>query len=89
MYDAADVDGLAEELGRKGAGLLAGGSSYSNIFAGGADEARFCIQSMTLDSIFSEIRLGKLAWFLLGNLDKIARIIGLSLLEAGLAVFDD
>ncbi|MFO7604846.1 MAG: endonuclease/exonuclease/phosphatase family protein [Desulfurivibrionaceae bacterium] len=88
MFDAAAVEELAGELEKKHEGLLAGGSSYANIFAGGAEEARFCIQSMTLDSIFRDIKLRKLAWFFLGNLDKIGRIIGLSLLEAGLAVFD-
>ena len=88
MFDAEDVDRLAEELEKEGAGLLAGGSSYSNIFAGGAEEARFCIQSMQLDSMFRDIKLRKLVWFFISNFDKICRIIGLSLLEAGLAVLD-
>lgn len=88
MFNAADVDQLAGQLEKKYAGLLAGGSSYSNIFAGGAEEARFCIQTMQLASIFRDIKLRKLAWFFISNFEKIGRIIGLSLLEAGLAGFD-
>jgi hypothetical protein len=88
MFDAAVVDALAQKLEAQHDGLLAGGSSYGNIFAGGAREARFCIQTMKLESIFHDAKIGKLVWFLGGNLGKIGRIIGLALLEGGLAVVD-
>jgi endonuclease/exonuclease/phosphatase family metal-dependent hydrolase len=88
MFDADAVDELAQQMEREQNGLLADGSSYSNIFAGGAKEAPFCIQSMKLKSIFRTVKLRKLAWFIFIYADKILRIIGLSVLEAGLAVID-
>ena len=52
MFDAADVDELAAELaGQDEPELLSSGSSYSNIFARGNNEAPFCIQSMQMKSI--------------------------------------
>jgi hypothetical protein len=42
MSDSAYVASLEAELQKQGSGLLAGGSSYSNIFAGGAEEAHCC-----------------------------------------------
>lgn len=88
MFDAQAVNELARELESSGRGLLQGGSSYSNIFAGGAEEALFCIQSMKLESIFHDFKLRKVAWFILINLEKVVRIFVLSLLEAGLACYD-
>lgn len=88
MLDARDVDALAARLETTRQGLLRGGSSYSNIFAGGAREALFCIQTMNVDSIFQDIPWRKVAWFCLLYFGKILRIIGLSLIEIGLAVYD-
>ncbi len=42
MQDAAYVEQFEQKLKEKNAGLLSGGSSYSNIFTGGASEAHFC-----------------------------------------------
>ncbi len=88
MFDPRAVDDVARTLEKRGNGLLRGGSSYSNIFSGGADEAPFCIQSMQLRSIFRGFRIHTILWFIAVNLGKIARIIGLSALETGLAISD-
>lgn len=88
MYNSEAADTIASKLSKEHTGLLEGGSSYSNIFSGGAAEAPFCIQSMKLDSIFKGIKLRRIFWFILINLEKVFRIIGLTLLEIGLAVFD-
>src|SRR5580704_8126871 len=42
MNERTYVASLEAELKKQGSGLLAGGSSYSNIFAGGAEEAHCC-----------------------------------------------
>src|SRR5450631_1348942 len=42
MNESAYVASLEVELKKQGSGLLEGGSSYSNIFAGGAEEAHCC-----------------------------------------------
>lgn len=88
MFDAEDADAVAHKLDSTAEGLLAGGSSYSNIFAGGAREAPFCIQSMKLQSLFDGIRPRKIAWFILINLEKIIRVAALFLLEMALACYD-
>lgn len=88
LFEAEVADDLARQLEKEHEGLLTGGSSYSNIFGGGAEEVHFCIQSMKLRSIFHGIKLRKIGWFLLINLEKIIRIVALALLEAGLAVTD-
>lgn len=88
LFDADAADDLARQLEKKSTGLLKGGSSYSNIFAGGADEASFCIESMKLGSIFRNIRLRNSAFFFVANIGKLVRIIGLSLLEMALAIYD-
>jgi endonuclease/exonuclease/phosphatase family metal-dependent hydrolase len=88
LLDADVADALAQNLEENHRGLLSGGSSYSNIFSGGAEEASFCIQSMKLESIFHSIKIRNTILFFVLNLEKIARIIGLSLLEVGLAIFD-
>ncbi|MBE0582245.1 MAG: endonuclease/exonuclease/phosphatase family protein, partial [Desulfofustis sp.] len=88
MFDAQAVDDLARTLEKHSDALLRGGSSYANIFAGGAEEAPFCIQSMNLRSIFRGFKITAILWFIVVNLGKIARIIGLGALEAALAIGD-
>ena len=89
MFDAADVDELAAELiCQDEPELLSGGSSYSNIFAGGAGEAPFCIQSMQMKSVYDGMRFKRIVLFPLIHSVEILRIVGLSLVEMGLAVYD-
>jgi len=88
MLDAQDVDAFAAKLEKNHQGLLKGGSSYSNIYSGGAREALFCIQTMNVESMFQDIPWRKVAWFCILYFVKIVRILGLSLIEIGLAVFD-
>ncbi len=89
MFDSAAVDEVAADLEQRcDRQLLSGGSSYSNIYSGGADEAPFCIQSMQLTSIYHGMRLKKILLFPLIHIVELLRIIGLSLVEIGLAVVD-
>jgi len=86
MFTPEAADAVANRLDSTARGLLAGGSSYSNIFAGGAREAPFCIQSMKLQSLFAGIQPGKIAWFVLVNVEKIIRVTALFLLEMALTL---
>lgn len=88
MLDAEDVDALAARLERHRQGLLQGGTSYSNIYSGGAEEALFCIQTMKLQSIFRGVQLRKILLFFVLYFSKILRIAGLAVLEIGLAIVD-
>jgi endonuclease/exonuclease/phosphatase family metal-dependent hydrolase len=49
MFDADVVRGVARRLEAGGEPLLVGGASYSNIYAGGAAEARFCGETLETD----------------------------------------
>ncbi|HKJ64000.1 MAG TPA: hypothetical protein VJ969_01260, partial [Desulfopila sp.] len=73
MFTPYAADAVAERLASTARGLLAGGSSYANIFTGGAREAPFCIQPMKMQSLFDGIRPRKRAWFVLINVEKIIR----------------
>ena len=88
MLDPEDVDALAAKLARNHQGLLDGGSSYANVYAGGAEEAHFCIQTMKLKSIFRGVQLRKIFWFIILYFGKILRILGLVVVEIALAVVD-
>lgn len=88
MYDPAAVKKLAATLEEGENGLLAGGTGYGNILVGGAEEARFCIQGMDLQSIFRWRHPFRTLLLVLGHLDSICRICGLALLETLLAAVD-
>ncbi len=88
MYDPEAVKKLAVTLEAHETGLLAGGSGYGNILIGGADQARFCIQGMDLQSIFPWRHPFRTALLVFIHLDSICRICGLALLETLLAVSD-
>ena len=51
MFDAPYVEQFEPRLKEQGRGLLAGGSSYSNIFTGGAQESHFCWAHLGLGGI--------------------------------------
>ncbi|MCF8143509.1 MAG: endonuclease/exonuclease/phosphatase family protein [Deltaproteobacteria bacterium] len=68
--------------------LLQGGHAYADIFTGGAEEARFCAESMDLESLLR--RMHPVKWVLLPILYsyKVARVLALALLEIFLALID-
>ncbi len=88
MTDFSAASHVEDELRKKGMGLMADGSAYSNIYTGGADEAHFCSSFVgwTQDrSIKSSLRL---LVFLLLNLHIVLRVAVLGMVEMGLAVLD-
>jgi hypothetical protein len=84
--------GAAGEVGRwlekQGEPLLRGGCAYSNIYTGGADEARYCTQTMTLRSVRNLASSLKLFAILAVQPLKLLRMLGYGILETALASSD-
>ena len=88
MFFPASANAIARQLRRSGSPLLAGGSSYANIYSGGAATARYCAESMNLESLFRTINPFKLIFMALFQIGKLLRIAGVAALELMLAVYD-
>lgn len=82
------ADHVAQGLPRSSGQLLSGGRSYANIFTGGADQARYCVQTMRLDSLLKAMNPLRLSALLLCNLGKLVSIAGYATVELIMAVFD-
>ena len=88
MLNPRRVKEFAERLSRRQNGLLHNGSSYSNIYTGGALSARYCIETLEPQNLLKRMRPLRTLWTLFQHLGKIARIFGLALVESGLALAD-
>ncbi len=69
-------------------GLLAGGSSYCNVFSGGAGEVHFCATSLGWSEFFNTVNPLQLFLVMLLNFWMFFRVAGLMVLEFFLALFD-
>ncbi|MCD4779013.1 MAG: glycosyltransferase [Candidatus Omnitrophica bacterium] len=56
MYDVEAALEIEKRLSPKNAGLLEGGSSYSNVYSGGAKETHFCAIDLGWDQLWRKIR---------------------------------
>lgn len=74
----------------RGEGLLRGGSSWSNIYTGGAapEESHFCAASIGLGDAWRSLRLRLVLLVLLMHLDIAFRLIGLLVAELGIGLWD-
>ncbi len=88
MYDPAAADYTAALLEQTGDPLLAGGRSYSNIYRGGAEQARYCIQTMKLSGFFREVHPVKGAVLLCLYAGKLLRVAAFAGVELCLAIMD-
>jgi hypothetical protein len=79
---------LAEEMHPKGRALLAGGHAYATVFSGGADQARYCSETMNLASLAQAVNPFRLVLLALRDTGKFLRIIGHSLVETVLTLKD-
>jgi endonuclease/exonuclease/phosphatase family metal-dependent hydrolase len=85
-YQAAfDVE---QRLAKQGEPLLKGGSSYSNVYRGGAKEANFCSSSIGWSGLMNMANPTSLVVFILLNLYSFMRVGLLMLLEFLLAFID-
>jgi endonuclease/exonuclease/phosphatase family metal-dependent hydrolase len=82
---ALDVE---ERLKKQGEPLLKGGSSYSNIYQGGAIEANFCSSSLGWSGVMNIAGPLAFGMFILLNLYSFLRVFVLMLLEFILAFVD-
>jgi endonuclease/exonuclease/phosphatase family metal-dependent hydrolase len=73
-----------------GEGLLSGGSSWSNIYTGGAkqEESHFCAASIGLGDIWRSGKLRNAFLFVVLQAPAVLRIFWLALVELGVAVSD-
>ncbi|HEY5792449.1 MAG TPA: hypothetical protein VIS74_04070, partial [Chthoniobacterales bacterium] len=81
---------LERQFARHGQGLLTGGSSWSNIFSGGAasGETHFCISRMGIGDIWRRSHLLTLFTVLILHPISVLRVIALVLLEFAIGLTD-
>lgn len=88
MIDPIIAQTIQNQLHSVGEGLVKGGSSYSNIFDGGAAESHFCSASFQLDRILVGPNVFILLRFLVLHWWSLLRAFILVLIEFVLAVID-
>ncbi len=90
MWDPERAKACETECGRQAEGLLRGGSSWSNIYSGGAGAAdsHFCTASVGLGDLWRARLLARLPFFVVFYLPSLLRITVAMLQEAGRAIAD-
>lgn len=88
MYEQEWAKRIGAKLAAEHQPLLEGGRSYSNIYAAGAEEARFCAETMDADNLRKMTRPWKLAIIAGIYFFTILRVVGLAILELFIAVGD-
>ncbi len=89
MFDARAAESVARAASSPDEPpLLAGGTAYSDIFTGGADEARYCVETLRLDNVLKAVNPIKAIPVLIIHIGKVFRVAGLTAIELGLAVID-
>lgn len=88
MYERESASAVEEKLKKEGRGLLEGGSSYGNIFSGGAKTSHYTAATFGWDSVKQLLQPARIPLTLLLNLHITARIVILIFIELYLAVLD-
>jgi len=88
MLDPSFVEKFEKRLESKGAGLLSGGSAYSDIFTGSAKESHCCWSRMGWDGVLWAINPFILPFLVFLYVDIFIRTFILIIIELFLAVFD-
>ena len=88
MFDQGASGAVEACLQKEGEALLTGGSSYGNIFSGGADAAHFCSTSMGWVGFFKALNPLSLSLAIMLNLHIVVRAAFLVVLECLLAIVD-
>ncbi len=88
MYNIDSAIEIEKRLSLENRGLLEGGSSYSNIYSGGAKETHFCAVDLGWDKIWQKIKPFKIA--ILGGIHifSILQTIIRLIIEFFLSIFD-
>src|SRR3989338_2007029 len=88
MYDSEAVLEVERRLEKQGQGLLEGGSSYSNIYTGGAQESHFCATSLGWSKIWKDANPISFVILTLTQLPSVVRMFVLTAWEFMLGVID-
>ncbi|MBN1869858.1 MAG: glycosyltransferase [Candidatus Omnitrophica bacterium] len=88
MYDSKAVLEIERRLAKQGQGLLEGGSSYSNIYLGGAQESHFCATSLGWRNIWKEANPVNFVILAFTHLPSVVRMFVLTLWEIILGIVD-
>ena len=88
MFQPAVSREVSERLENLGPPLLSGGTAYSHIFSGGALEARYCADRVSMESMLTAVNPFKLLFILMFHIGKLFRVLAYSALEFVLAVTD-
>lgn len=89
MFEAESVARIEAELAQTGADpLLKDGHAYSNIYRAGAVRSRYCSQDLAPDEIIKRLHPLKNLLLAIAYFPRLLRILGLGLLEFGLALMD-
>ncbi len=90
MWDPEWAKAREEECAKEAEGLLQGGSSWSNIYTGGAGqwESHFCAASIGLGDMWRTKKIRNIFVFCVLNLTAAFRIAWLLLVEFGIAFAD-
>jgi endonuclease/exonuclease/phosphatase family metal-dependent hydrolase len=88
MNDSTYVASLEAELKKQGSGLLAGGSSYSNIFAGGAQEAHCCWGNLGWSGVLHAVNPLVFPFLMILYIDIFIRTFLLMVIEVLIASFE-
>ena len=88
MFNPEDAAEIERRLKEQGKPLLTGGSAYSNIFSGGAEESHFCISTLGINELVKNSRPLKFLLLPILYFYSLLRTLVLLGLEAVLAVAD-
>lgn len=88
MFDPEAAKSTQKSLEKNGSGLLAGGSSYADIFTGGAAESHFCPSEFGWGHLIKGVNPLALTTLILSHGISLARTLVLFVLECFLAVRD-
>ncbi len=88
MFDPASAARVEHKLEEKGEPLLKGGSSYCNIYTGGAEESHFCPSSLGWGAVLRAANPLGLGFFILSNAYSFVRTAVLLVIEFFLAIVD-
>ncbi len=88
MYEAEVAEQVERRLQQQGRGLLEGGSVYSDMYTGGADEAHFCAPALGWGRVLRGVNPLMLLVMVLWHFASVLRVAGLVFLEFVLAVVD-
>jgi len=88
MYEPSSTQKVEKTLRARGTPLFEGGSTYSDVFTGGAQEAHFCPAAMELHRLLRTANPVTTALLVLLHLDSVVRIAILTIVEILLAIVD-